>query len=468
MIFFADTNFFLECKLPQNLNWQDITNDKEIYLYICYPVIQEIDKHKNNPQKRRKTQKTQALLTDLLKNNKQKEFVLKNGMQMIIKIEDRYCSNELRTIEGLELEFKDDEIIGNIVIFNKQHNENAILLTHDYGMQLKAESFCNVQFIPDDWLSLEKDEVEKENEKLKQQLKEFQEREPKIECAFMVNDTRIQNESKEHFEFTLYEHLSESQIANYMNEIQHHSPKILSIEPSVLEKRIQASAGLKYYPPSQKEMDEYNKKYDEWIKHQELVLKDFTKNHNESQLILPIHIELENKGTSPAENFEISFLSKTGFFFETDDLNKYKKNITKCFWHVPETPKGTFKSLFSMDMYNTIEGYSFFPPTFRNRSLPEISQKEERNKFDFYPFFESGKLIIQCNEMQHQKEKFIFDCYFQIEEDKLKNEKIDFSYSIYSKNLSTTINRTNTINIDINRISAISLIEQKVKERDCL
>lgn len=49
MIFFADTNFFLECKLPQNLNWQDITNDKEIYLYICYPVIQEIDKHKNNP-----------------------------------------------------------------------------------------------------------------------------------------------------------------------------------------------------------------------------------------------------------------------------------------------------------------------------------------------------------------------------------------------------------------------------------
>ena len=57
MLYFADTNFFLECKAPQNLDWKKVTYDAEIFLYICYPVIQEIDKHKHNPQKSRKTKK---------------------------------------------------------------------------------------------------------------------------------------------------------------------------------------------------------------------------------------------------------------------------------------------------------------------------------------------------------------------------------------------------------------------------
>ena len=386
----------------------------------------------------------------------------------MIKIADRYLLSELRTIESLELEIKDDEIIGNVALFNKKNNENAVLLTHDYGMQLKAESFCDVIFIPDNWLSITKDELEKENESLKLQLKTFQEREPKIECNFFVKDIQIQNNAKGHLNFTLYECLSEMQISDYLADIKHHSPAISWEEPSEFEKRIQPMSGLRYYPPSQKEIEEYNKKYAGWLKHQESVLKDFSKNHNESLLILPIHIELENKGTSPAENLEISFSSKSGFFFETDDLDEYKNNILKYFWHIPEPPKGTYKSISSMYILPLGEDFNFIPPTPLNRFYPEIQHEEERDKFAFYPFFEDGRLIIQCDEMQHGKEKFVFDCYFQIEEDRLRKDTIDFSYHIYAKNISVPIDRTNTVTIDINRLPVIELLEQELAESDCI
>ncbi|MBR4826069.1 MAG: hypothetical protein IKZ86_14830, partial [Spirochaetaceae bacterium] len=108
------------------------------------------------------------------------------------------------------------------------------------------------------------------------------------------------------------------------------------------------------------------------------------------------------------------------------------------------------------------------PPILNRDLFPEFRHEETRDKFTFYPSYEDGKLKILCEEMQHQKDKYVMESYFLIDEDKLKNNKITFSYHIYAKNITKPMTITNEINLNINRISAIELIEDELKEKDCI
>ena len=48
MTYFVDTNFFLQCKNYSEINWSEITSDKEIIIIITRPVQIEIDRLKND------------------------------------------------------------------------------------------------------------------------------------------------------------------------------------------------------------------------------------------------------------------------------------------------------------------------------------------------------------------------------------------------------------------------------------
>ena len=466
LIYFADTNFFLECKAPQNLDWKSITSDAEIFLYICYPVIQEIDKHKHNPQKSRKTKKIQRLLTELLKNDRKKEYNLKNNQKLIVKIAKAYHKSDLETIENLEIEIKDDEIIATVVLFNKENSSEAVLLTHDYGMQLKAEPFLEVYFVPEDWLSTETDEVQKENEKLKAELLKLQNKEPQINCNIYVNNILLKKDLKEHLDISLYDEISEAQINDYMQRMESHCSKVKECDNIFgFTKQIQIAIGYSYVEPSQLQIDEYNEKYSDWLKHQKNVLDTFVQKHNQVLLICPIKIELENIGTVPAESFEIEISSNTGEFFKSDDLNAYKEKLIEHFKVAPEYPKGEFKPtalLTSLSLSHL-----------NIKSIPNISpltfpHNNSREKFAFYPSYNNGKLKIQCGEMRHHKDKYVLESCFAINEDKLKNNRIDFSYQIYAKNLATSKLHTRTIDIDFTRISALESIEKELRKIDCI
>ena len=468
MIYFADTNFFLECKSPQNLDWKNITSDTEVVLYICYPVIQEIDKHKHNPQKSRKTKRIQQLLNELLKNDKKKEYILNDTQTLIVKIANRYPKAQLKNVENLEIDIKDDEIIATVVLFNAEHEDKAVLLTHDYGMQLKAESFLDVYFVPDNWLTSEPDELQKENEKLKAELLQLQKKEPKIECNLFFNNILLQNDMKEHIKLTLYEKLTEKQIDDYMYRMVSHCPKVLNYSISYSERQMQSLLGYRYIAPSQSEIEKYYEKYGQWQKHQRYVLETFSKKHNETLLIFPVCIELKNIGTVPAESFEIEIFSNSGVFFETKNLKSYKEELIEHFHVVPEAPKSKLESYSWLRGLNSDFDPNLNPPTFLRNYRQEYSHEECHEKFAFYPFYDDGMLKIQCEEMQHQKEKYTLASYFLIDEDKIKNDRIDFSYQIYSKNLTKTKIFTHTISVDIKRISAFELIEKELKDRDCI
>ncbi len=155
-------------------------------------------------------------------------------------------------------------------------------------------------------------------------------------------------------------------------------------------------------------------------------------------------------------------------FFETNNLKAYKDEIIEHFHVAPEAPKGEFKTPAWLGGLDPDFSHEQIPLTFLRNYHQEYHHEENKDKFAFYPFYDNGKLKIQCDEMQHQKERYILESYFLIDEDKIKNNQVNFSYQIYAKNLAKTKTVTHTIELNIKRESAIDFVEKELKEKDCI
>lgn len=470
MICFLDTNVFLECVSIFECDWSLITNDTDITVYICFTVLDELDKFKIDQNNRRKKRaaKTIKLLSQILEQNA--KIVHKNPKFKInVILSPNYSEDDLGFIQGLDVSRNDDLIIATVVLFNERTNNNAVLISHDIGIRLKSKHFFDCKDVPSEWLLLEeKDESQKENERLKTEIFQLKNKEPLIKCNLFINDIELKNGLEEHIAFSLYDNLSNGQVEEYMRRIQLHCPKKTDYSISAFEKQVQKLAGYQYVEPSYSIINEYNEKYSDWLRHQKYVLETYSKKLNSSFLIIPVRIELENVGTVPAESFEIEIFSNAGNFVKTDNLKKYKENLVEHFNIAPVAPKGEFRHSVFLGALSPSFDYDSIPPTFLRNFPREYPRQEKRDKFAFYPFYEDGKLKIQCDEMQHQKGIYILETNFIINEDKIRNNNVDFSYQVYAKNLSKLKTITHTIELDITRKSALDLIEKELKERNCI
>lgn len=470
MVCFLDTNVFLECNSISEIDWSLITEDTEITIYICFTVLDELDKFKTdqNNRRRRKAVNSIKLLSQIFEQHiaiahKQQCFHLS------VKMADNYANEELKALKGLDISRNDDLIIATVALFNERTNNNAILISHDLGIRLKGNHFFTCRDVPAKWLLVEeKNEIQKENERLKAELLQFQKKEPLIECNLFINNTLLENNMKDCINLTLYEKLSNEQVDDYMRRIEFHCPKVLNDSISSSEKEMQVLAGFRYVESLQKKIEKYNREYIEWLKHQKNVLENFSKKHNEVLLIYPIRIELENSGIVPAESFEIELFSNAGIFFKTNDLESYKEEVIEYFYVPPEAPKEKFETHPWLNWDESDFDNHLISPILLRNPCKEYPYEEIKDKFEFYSFYEDGKLKIQCEEMQHQKGKFTTESFFLIDEDSIKNNKVNLSYQIYAKNLSKPKIVTHTIKLNVKRVSAIDLIEKELKEIDCI
>ena len=173
---FLDTNVFLECNSISEIDWSLITEDTEITIYICFTVLDELDKFKTdqNNRRRRKAVNSIKLLSQIFEQNiaithKQQCFHLS------VKMADNYANEELKALKGLDISRNDDLIIATVALFNEHTNNNAILISHDLGIRLKGNHFFTCRDVPAKWLLVEeKNEIQKENERLKAELLQFQ------------------------------------------------------------------------------------------------------------------------------------------------------------------------------------------------------------------------------------------------------------------------------------------------------
>lgn len=194
---FPDTNFFIQCRPLNELDWSVWPELSEVRLVVSRPVQREIDRQKSRGNDRlgRRARAAYERLRRIVTSGSEGEVVRQADPRVeLLLAGPGKPSSALANI--LDYTQADDEIVGHVYEYRAQHPERDVrLLTHDSGAMMTARAH-DVPFIPipDSWLlDPEPSEVEKENRRLKERIVELQAG-PRVEIAFVDEEG---NEIKE-------------------------------------------------------------------------------------------------------------------------------------------------------------------------------------------------------------------------------------------------------------------------------
>jgi hypothetical protein len=308
MTFFVDTNFFLECKKYDQLNWSEITADKDITILITRPVQIEIDrlKNKGNTRSSNRARETTSLFNKMLETNSL--ILIKNTTKNNITFEfaKQYTDEKLsQSNPTLDMANNDDKILAILNMYLSEGHINAdscAFLSNDTNPILTAKlNNIPVKQIPESWLlNVENDERDKEILKMKQQVLEYQKKEPQIKINFNVNDYIVSTESPNEFDvkIKLYNRVEQSDIEELVNSFVKKHPQQINfdIDENGLDKYTNMFPFMQTSPPTDEEIEKYNTAYKNWEESLYELPYNYADKQNQYTHIFPFNITLKNNG----------------------------------------------------------------------------------------------------------------------------------------------------------------------------
>ncbi len=176
MYLVPDTNVFLECKHFDDVDWREITGEKDVVLVILPKVIHELDVHKFSHHNKKKAEKARKLLKrieQLIDNNEN----TKKGIPVII---------EKSLGADVSSSYADDVIIAEVLALKRGHpDEKVVLASADIGMGLNAQSKgIDVLKIEDSLLETLVDERDEKIRKLTEELQRLKNQQPRLYLTF--------------------------------------------------------------------------------------------------------------------------------------------------------------------------------------------------------------------------------------------------------------------------------------------
>ena len=379
---FPDTNLFIQCKSLNELDWSEWANFSEIHLIVCRPVQREIDNQKNygNSRVSRRARKTHSLFRDIAINKKDYKLIRKDGPKVKLFLEPliRPCS-ELS--DRLDYSKPDDEIIGCLFTYMKQHSEADVrLLTHDSGPMMTARGL-GLSFIPvkEDWiLSPENNEANREIARLKTEIAQLKKAEPEfhIKC---LDSNDIEVDSLE-IEYPVYEPLSKKDISAFMDLLKNRFPPAKIFGPREPETGVLPEPLRLWNEATSRYKDQ---EYPSWRKKCE----DFLSKLHEKR---PSFFFLtENRGTRPGNNTLIDIASKGNF-----KICSLEKNETRL--RLPPPPKPPQEELI-------LNGFRY-PESVTHSLSPFFDDRRDPNGFYYKP--ERWKtpvesFCVECEQWRH-------------------------------------------------------------------
>ena len=368
-ILFPDTNLFLQCKDLSQINWGDIAGGMDLCLLISRPVQEEIDRLKNDGNKRRsrKARKANSLIGQIIDSEDFRIVIKDSGPKVEISV-SLTKPQTFREIfpEILDYSLPDDRIIVEAIAYKNQHPDVEVaIITNDSIAKLNAKR-CNFDFIviPDEWLlEPETDEREKRIIELERRIKELGKNYPEIEIG--CNDKKGNSIDNLSISIIQYRELTEKEIDKLVVEAQsiHPMEKIFnrtqkSKDSHGLITGINAVLGItqRYIPPTEEEIERYKKEeYPHWIE----TIKEFFKALHQ-KLESPfqkgnISVSIKNIGNVPAENLITEFLLNGGFLF-IPPSDKKNKNVEEQTIKIPLPPAAPSGRLVQRDALGTMLG----------------------------------------------------------------------------------------------------------------
>ena len=461
MTFFVDSNFFLQCKKYNQLNWSDITNDKDISIIITRPVQIEIDRLKNDGNSRRskRARETTSLFRKILATDKFSFMEKTSSNDITLNFAKQYSDEELsQSNKSFDLTNNDDKIlaiVNNYLLEKLLSHDNCAFLTNDTNPILTARlNDLPVIQIPDTWiLEPENDERDKEIFKLKQQVSEYQKKEPVIEIEFDANKYITATEFPNEFNVQIksYNQINQADIEKLIDLLIKKYPKQtdFDITENGLNKGIYKIIYPmhSYYPPNDDEINSYNTAYHKWEKDIYRLFFNYADKQNEYAKIFPFCITLKNDGNISAEDLLLEFKILTGgqlIFPDFDD-----KVLTERWVYPtpPKPPQGKWKnSIFSsMEKFATFNTFSHelaIPPiTLRDMILPKNRDKNAFYWKDGKPEKNVSSWRFECEEFRHKLDNEYFSYYLVFDDN---SDKIVFQITVSASNMSSPI-KTNYI-----------------------
>lgn len=317
---FPDTNLFFQCRPLAQLDWARFGADR-IELIVTRPINAEIDAHKGKGNGR-VAKRARAASSDIGQALTAESGFLhvKEGpvdVRLYLKVtlkEDQDLDDQLSYTE------RDHQLVGIASKFAKQNPDaDVYVLTHDNGV-LAAANGVGVKFkrIPEEWLLRpELDERDKQVLALQQDLKKYQNAEPKIEIGL---GTPFGPDAQIEVELPIYLPLTDDEVARLIDrlkavvpaETDFGSKEAKEVAPVGFHSLVMG--GKVFKPFTDEKVANYCEvQYPEWL----AKCADFFRSLNDNltaQRQWPVVIlNLRNIGSRPADDALISFASEGRF-----------------------------------------------------------------------------------------------------------------------------------------------------------
>ena len=428
-----DTNLFIQCRPLHELDWSKWAEFDEVHLLVCRPVQREIDNQKarGNDRVGTKARSTYKIFREIILSEYDYKLIqeAKPRVKLLLAAS---CLPNPKLVDTLDYNKVDDEIVGCVHAYREQNPYHDVhLLTHDSGPMASAIMLSQPFIpIPEEWLlSPENNKVERENQRLKDELARLKKTEPNFTiCCLDEGNNEIDSLK---FEFPVYEPLTENEISTYMNSIKGRFPLATDFGPRQSMERTASGSldrllGVKkvFTPAPDEKITAYTKTdYPAWVEQCEKLLRHLHVLEQEAHQEI-FTFSVVNKGTRPGKDALITITAKGNFqirppkFKDADEDNSKQDDTAEMlsFPLPPKPPQGTWGN-----PHNLTGIFSAIKALTDPRLLPQAppldlsNRRRDPNKFYYKPrrsVVPVESFSIECEQWRHGTDGEYFEGEF--------------------------------------------------------
>jgi hypothetical protein len=295
VVAFVDTLCFLHYPWLATLDWCGMLDADAVEIILAPVVVAELDKKKNegSPKIRQRARNALQKIKDTLDRT-----TLRGQLTPTVTL--RYIAQEPSidfAAHGLSTSQADDRLIATIIEYSSDNaGASVILITDDTGLSFKATGRTLVvkEMPADRRLKEEPDAEAAENQRLKAELAEFQNRLPRLKVVF--------GSARDHHPFTLRPPVDASPevVAARIAEVKKTYQPYKRTAPLELW---QASGVMQ--APSERDIQRYNDELPKFFEEMETFFRASVDAENRLRRTLRLELWLENYGTAPAHGVSI-------------------------------------------------------------------------------------------------------------------------------------------------------------------
>jgi hypothetical protein len=483
-----DTNFFVQCKEPREMDWIEYSKFDHVELLITRPVQAELDNQKGKGSGRlaNRARKASSLIRELLLSDDDFLIVREHTPKVTIRIRQDLLPDEaLKSV--LDYGERDDQLVGVTSSLKQEVRDSDVaLLTHDTGPMASAKMVgLPFKVIPDSWLiPPEQDESEKRTNALLAELNKYKNSEPKFKLTYQSEGSNV---TSVECQLDYYEPLTNEEVNNLIWTLEQAFPQEFdfgSREPidrpvsnnnpflnSIFDER------EKFTPATDESITSYTEQlYPGWLENCKSIFDNIHTSLNQSIKLPEITIGVENIGSRPAIDALTTFTAKGPFLIAPSEAyaDQIQENaIDLSIPDAPKAPKGTWKKTNKFHGLHGLQDLAGLASLGRSNfdygNIPVLSGlKSQRDQNAFYwkperPSSPVKTVVLECQQWRHQIGEELFK-FVLCAELKLGQARGVLELRIDSANMTETFDQRVNIKITVNPISPLAYSQNLVQE----